>query len=672
MKKFFSLMVVIAMVFSALPVLADDSIAEDVILSVKSKIEIPEGLTEFNFSENKCDDVIRFDFTWHDKDYNSEVYASSDSRGRIVNYNFYEQSDYSEHRQLIDYTVNDAKPIAESTIKKFYPEYSEGNDVLVLDEKNIKSSYSGRYKTFSFTFDRVFNGVKVNSNSVSVRIRATKDKIYVQSVSAALDEDAKLNIDGRKEIKKEDYTAKFPVKLYYATDYEDEKTPVTLFYSLDKGYVSLINGEEVKEQYFERYAGGVTEDDSFDEMESSSTANKFMGGLTKEEQAEVDKMASLVKAEDVLLKLRKIELLKITDDMKLNDSYTYKNDDKYFVNFTLKGEKRNLSASYNGETGEIIRINSYMTYYKDSEDDDKKVGSDSASVMPKDSIEEFVRILSGKKLDETQIEYTKAEEIDKVGQMNAERIVNGIPFPENGINVTYDMENNMVTRYNISWLESVNDFPKAEEAMSLEAAEGVLFEKSPMEDVLVNTKDGYEYALTVKKGITINAINGNEQYAYNEEKTAYTDIENHWAEEIINILFEHDIYIKSGKFTPDEAINQADMLTLFSACRDSGIIPIGWKKPYIAEFGVTNGYVDKAEPDKKMKRLEAFDAFCAVLGFGEVAKFDIYKSSYADLDATGSAEILKAMGILTGDYSRSEDYLTYAEAAVMVYRYLSK
>ena len=60
------------------------------------------------------------------------------------------------------------------------------------------------------------------------------------------------------------------------------------------------------------------------------------------------------------------------------------------------------------------------------------------------------------------------------------------------------------------------------------------------------------------------------------------------------------------------------------------------------------------------------------LGYGSIAEFDIYKSSFTDMEGDGSAEILKAMGVLIGNTARPDDYLTRAEAATMVYRYLSK
>ncbi|MBQ8541351.1 MAG: S-layer homology domain-containing protein [Clostridia bacterium] len=668
MKKFVSVLLVLIMALSAFPVLADTAV-EDALLKVKAKLSVPEELSEFSYSENKYDDVLRYDFTWHTEDYTKELYVSTDSRGRIVTYNYYEQMDYTGERTLIDYTLADARPLAEETVKTMFPEYFvEGADKLVLNEAKTTSSYSGRYKSFFFTFDREFVETKVESNRVNVRVRATKDKMYLQSVTASLDEDEAFIPVNPHALKladtPEDYEEKFPITIYYATDYSEDEPKVKLFYSIDKGYVQSDTGEIITQEYFDRYAG-ITEDSAADmEMGTGGTFSKNEAMLSPKEQGEIEKMESLVKPEEVEKMLRGLALLKITDDMKFTESYTYGRDDNYFVSFSLVGEKRYMNVTYNGETGEVTNISSHFTKYDDSE---KKI-SDSNSSAPEDEIKTFTKTLAGDKFDETKAEFNTQNERST---LTATRIVNDVPFPENSISVTYDMVNNVITRYSLYWDEDTTDFPNPDAAMGLDRAREIIFEND-IDMVWVKQTEGYVGAITIPESVIINAITGEKPYRYDEEKTVYTDIENHWAKDAINVLFEHDIYLPGDTFKPNDAITQADMIYLFSACRESGIIPLSWTKERIAEYGFTNGYVEATEPDKLMTRREAFKAMVEILGHGSIAEFDIYKSSYSDMEENGSAEILKAMGVLTGDTARPDDFLTRAEAAVMVYRYLAK
>lgn len=665
MKKVLAVLLVFVMAFAALPVMAS-TVAEDVLLKVKGKIEVPEELTEFNYSENKYEDVLRYDFNWRNEDYSKELYVSTDSRGRIVTYNYYEQMDYSADRTLIDYTLADAQPMAENAIKTMFPEYfGERVDRLVLDEEKTTSSYSGRYKSFSFTFDRVVDKIKVEANHVVVRIRATKEKIYLQSVNASLDEDEKFTVWEHNVVqennKQKKYEEKFPISLYYATDYSENEPKVKLFYSIDKGYVQIFTGEIITAEYFDRYAGVM--EDSTESMDAGGVLmNKNEATLSPEEKGEIEKMESLIKPHEVETMLRGLKILKITDDMKFAESYTYKSDEKYFVRFALEGEDRHMNVVYNGETGEVTSISSYFTKY------DKVEEKTEEFTIPEDEIKEFAKALSGTKTDETEISFTKS---DNRATMNAKRIVNGVPFPENSIGVTYDAKEEMVTRYSIYWEEDTSNFPKVEDVIALEKAREIVF-KDGVSDCWVKQKEGYVGAITIPQNVTIDAVTGEEMYQNIDKKVKYTDIDTHWAKDIINILWEHDIYVAGEKFKPDEAIKQADMIRLFSACREAGIIPVGWDDKSITDYAVDNGFVEVNDSEKLMTRREAFKILAKILGYGEVAEFDIYKSSYADLEPCGSAEILKAMGVLQGDLARAEDNLTYAEAAVMVYRYLKR
>ncbi len=668
MKKFVSVLLVFIMVVAALPVLAD-SAAEEVLLKVKGKINVPEELGEFNYSESTYDGVLRYDFTWHTEDYSKEMYVSADADGEIISYNYYEQTDYSSDRTLIGYTIDDARPLAEEFLKDVFPQFDTlGMDILRMKEET--SSYSGRYKTFVFVFERRYIPYAVESNSVTVRIRATKDKMYVQSMYASLDNSDDVFEGGEAEVKYElteaDYVEKFPIELYYAKDYSGEEEKVSLFYSVDKGFVSLVDRETVTQVYFDRYAdkGYGAEDSVATETTLGSLSRNE--ALTEAEIKALEEVEGLVAVTEIEEKLRSLEIFRITDDMKLTSSSVRKYDEKYMAYFTLKGDVRTASVTYNGETGEIININTYFNVWSK---DEKKEVSREAKEAVKEDMTALVKSLAGNKIDETETTFTETE---TAVYMTSVRMVNGVKYPGNSIAVTYNADKDMATSYRIEWDEDVSQFPKVEEAIGFNKAAERVFEIAPVYKALVRGEGGYVPAITIPGGVTINAVTGEEPYTNKADKVKYTDVDTHWARDAINILWEHDIYLEGERFMPGEAVNQADMVRLFSACRDSGVIPVGWTKKRIAEYAVTNGYIEVAEPDKTMTRREAFKVMIEILGYGDVAEFDIYKSSYTDMDADGSAEILKAMGVLTGDTARPDDMLTRAEAAVMVYRYLSK
>ncbi|MBQ8003467.1 MAG: S-layer homology domain-containing protein [Clostridia bacterium] len=664
MKKLVSVLLAVIMVVSFLPVLAEE-LDTQVLLEVKSRVDIPSELTEFSYGESTYDNVLRYDFFWNDKDHKKEIYITSDSKGRIVSYNRYESMDYSSDRSLIGYNSQDAQTLAEAFVKKAFAEFfASSTDTLVLDTKKTTSSYSGRYKTFSFTFNRVYNSEKAESNFVSVRVRATKDTIYVQSVNASLDDEFDVLSETLVNTGEAEYIKQFPIKLYYATDYYSENGGVTLFYTMDKGFVSRADGSVVTKKHFDRYAEYGAEDSVMTESTAGGAANKNTA-LTPEEKKALEENESLVKAETVAAMLSSIEILGIDSDMKIASTNINKYEEKYYVRFTLKNDTKTTNVTYMGKTGEVTSIYTYFSTAKAKDEAAREY------TTPTGSIEAFVRTLSSSKIDETKKQYSTSADND-YAELTAVRLVNNVEYPENSINVTYDFENSLVTRYSISWDEDVSSFPKPEEAIGINNAQAVMFDISPLYNTLVKTEDGYVHCVTIPQSVTLYAISGTNLNHKTGQKVKYTDIDSHWAKNEIEVLWEHDIYLEGDKFKPDEAVNQADMVLLFSACRDSGIVPVSWAKGRISAYAAENKYVEKAEPDKLMTRREAFEVMCSMLGYGDVAAFDIYKSSYTDLERCGSAEILKAMGVLTGDTARPDDYLTRAEAAVMVYRYLSR
>lgn len=661
MKKFVSLILVVLMVVSAIPAFAQDD-AENVLLKVKEKIEIPDFLTEFSYTEEKYDNAMRYDFTWSDKDFDKEMRVSADVCGNIVSYSYYEPTDYQGQRVLIDYTIDDAKILAQETVEKFFPEYfaDDSKGTLVLDEENSAARYSGRYKTFVLNYDRVFDSIKVESNFVSVRIRATKDKMVLWSVDSALDETADFVPESEffGLMREDAYEKVFPIKMYYKTD-ESKENSVMLCYGAEKGYVSYATGEKITEEYF----------DSFENFEAGATEDAAMGSASKKddavtlkpnEQSEIEKMASLVKVQDVEKLLRTIAVLAVADDMKISDSYTYKSDGKYFVRFTTENEERVMNVVYNGETGEVVSIYSY--YYGMYEEKEK---SDEAEI-PTEEMAELARLLAKDKMNETEVVFAD-------NKMTATRVVNGVAFPENRINVTYNLDKKAVTRFSIQWDDGKTEFANPDDVIDVKTARDILFEKGGLEDVWVKTSDGYRKAVTLDSSISIDAISGKEIFTYeSNEKVSYTDIESHWAKQAIETLFEHDIYLAGDKFNPDSPISQADMIRLFSSCRSNGMLSYATSDEEVVRYAYEQKYIEKCKADETVTRKEAFEALVNILGYGEIASFDIYKSSYIDFAADGNAEILKAMGVLNGEYARGDDELTRGEAAVMVYRYLKK
>ena len=89
MKRILSFVMCVMILCTAMGVSADTSSAtemEGVLLNVKSKIYVPDNLTEFGSGVNVNGDKTGYQFFWSDKDRNETLEISCDDKGRINNY----------------------------------------------------------------------------------------------------------------------------------------------------------------------------------------------------------------------------------------------------------------------------------------------------------------------------------------------------------------------------------------------------------------------------------------------------------------------------------------------------------------------------------------------------------------------------------------------------------
>jgi len=205
--------------------------------------------------------------------------------------------------------------------------------------------------------------------------------------------------------------------------------------------------------------------------------------------------------------------------------------------------------------------------------------------------------------------------------------------------------------------------------------------------VISFVQDGvYKKCFTVKKqGTELDAFTGKEYISpYINQSVLeykYSDIEAHWANEKINKLAEVQIGFEGEKFNPDEPISQYDLLRLFAA---------GIRYRSYLDFSEDELYRILEDEDvitsternsgSTVKREDAFVYMIKLDGLDRIAKLDsIFKVKYADGHLVsdgkiGYPAILTGMNIICGDGGnvRPKDEITRAEAAVMVFNYMSR
>ena len=159
--------------------------------------------------------------------------------------------------------------------------------------------------------------------------------------------------------------------------------------------------------------------------------------------------------------------------------------------------------------------------------------------------------------------------------------------------------------------------------------------------------------------------------ANNEDKIIeYADVNGHYAQKEINILRKYGIGFEGGMFKPDEIITKSQFAALTNSVFGKNRFPVIMKS--------TNADInDETEDNDPLTRATACIELIDAMGYDEIAKMDsIFLPQFADVkENVGYIAILAKMGVVSGDGSGNfspDEYLTRADAAIMIYNFLSK
>ena len=677
MKKVISLFVTFVMLLSAIPVFADSDTSlamEDVLIKVKSKVDIPEEFTEFNPYSYQEGDENHYTFSWSKEEAGAYIDVYCDNEGRISRYNFFDNS-LSSKKKLTSLTKDYIIEFADNFVKKSVPEAE-----LYYDEQ----SWNVSGNTYEVIFKRrVNNHAEVKDNYARVRIAVYDDVAYVVNMVVSYNYDAKfsyktpafVNADVISDI----YKKQFPLELIYKDAYskDDENKTVLVYKSKDEtfGFVSAVDGSKVEEDdfydlYFNMSAGGgVTED--------AAVANKNM--LTDKEIAELSEVANVISKNEADKIIKSLPSVNLDKNMKISSYNIIKRDDEYFVNVYYESDDdkdyKYLSATLNGSTGKVISL-SNSSYY----DYESVELTDAQKETASKKIEEFVNFVAAE-------EYVQCKEQDTSVYNNKvsksyDRYVNGIRYINDGIDITYDVKTGNITSYRLDF-DKKKTFEDTSTVISVDEAYNSVIDIAPFKCIWVLSGGEYLPCYTLERSsVDIDAFTGKEynENTYTEKQDyEYSDIKGHWAEEQITKLAEIQIGFEGTEFNPDAPINQFDLLRLFGAgIRYQSYLT--YSEDMLYENFIDEGILTEEEknPEGQVLREDAFVYMVRIDGLDKVAKLsDIFKVEYADGNLLsdgkiGYPAILTGMGIICGNggYLKPKTPITRAEAAVMIYNYM--
>jgi len=402
----------------------------------------------------------------------------------------------------------------------------------------------------------------------------------------------------------------------------------------------------------------------------------------------------------------------LSDDFKLQSYYLNTNwPDKKVYLWSLSFEKPSedgtldeyINVSVDAGTKEIMSFYKYVPYAGD-----KKPVNDISKA--KAATDAFLAKYYPQYMNQLEYDVVSNEEYLTDKTVPAEsynikytRLVNGIPFPDNGVSFNYNNLTGTITSFNLDWYNI--DFPAVDNVIGLAEAQKIMFEKIGLRleykyqgsYYITAAKDQKEkeeaklvYLLTSGKPLYIDAYTGKVVYKSGSEyvepkKVTYTDIAGHFAEKQISVLADFGIYLDGSEFRPDEKITQLDFLSLLSKTLSyyGPVITKDSKKQDIDElykYLISEGIVTEEEkaPESTVKREDAVKYIIRAMKYNKVAEIKgIFNVSFKDRDEIsenlyGYVAIAAGLGIVKGDgvSFKPKSDVTRAETAIMIYNYL--
>lgn len=679
MKKLLSAVLAGTMMMSAVSVVFADSELETVVKGVKSKLDIPENLTEFTVSTGTDDGEKEYFLNWSVKD---EDRDKEEYQNQFLNYYVTATKDAEIKSIYANYNYKDwnnsiVPSFSKDEAVKFGEQFLKNLGIdAVLDYVDANSS------SYSLSYKHMENGIEVVDDGINMEVEKLNDKLYVTNYNCDWsDIDAKVpeNAMGEDGFKKY-ISENSPLELNYHDVYNRKRGQI-LQYSVNKGentYFDAQTGEQVEKSYDIWLAGNEGAAGSMDA--SAGGANKE---LTEVEIAEIAKVNNLISGEELEKYIKSIDELGIAADLTMASESIRNYDGAYYADINLadKDKKNFANVEINAQTKEIL---SFYRYSIDKEDKPAETPLTDEQVQSgKAKVDEFLKKYYGDKYAQLKYEDCEKSNIDdNLISHNVTyqycRTINGVPYYNNTVRINYNVDTGKIEYLYFNWRE-LKDIPSADGAISLEKATENLL-ALPVKQVWVKNSDKkYVLAYTFDGETNFDAKTG-ENMKYNGKPVdvkfgGYTDIDGHWAKDMANALADADIYLDGTEFKPEMSITQYEYLRLLAMSEKY----IDINEEDIYNYAISRKIISKDEknPTAVLTKEQAVKYLLKERGYSEVAELQgIFKTGFADenaigADSMGYVAIAKGLGIVTGDENGNfnpQKELTRAEAVSVIYK----
>lgn len=692
---------------------------ESIIKAVKAKLTIPKEMTKFDYyfnSQNAYSKAYWY-LTWNNEDYSKGISVNVDQNENIISYNRY---DNNNGMFTPKYLKSELQGVALDFIKQIAPQVA---DKIEFVKAESYGGYSGQY---TYTFRRVENKIPMPDNTISVGVNYETGKVTSYDLNWLFHvkiPTADVKITEKEAAEK--LGKKVTMKLSYQNAYETDDNGNTtikafLVYSPDLSYASVDakTGEvyTTQNEWVAAYNEGKAKEEA-----AADTANG--SALSEEEIEKIKDLKGLISKEKAIKIVTGNSSLLLDKNLKLISARLSKYRDVYYIRENNDVEERYVwniqfsdprevdyekgkdeyrayaNATVDAKTGKLISFNSSVkdSYYYGLEGKaipkikySKKQGQTILETFLKSQVPNLFKNSVLTANDGSYIIGYKGEkEIYGGYYYNYERVHEKINYPYNGLYGAVDGITGKIYNFSYNWDEKV-EFESPKNIISAEKAYehyvtndafNLIYEINNIHsnNGTVKIQDNAE-SYSVKSEIRlvyrndlspayISPFTGKQldyegkEYTENTGKYSYTDIKGHKSEKNILLLAELGIGFDGGKFLPDQAITNKELIDFLNKLNYY----------YDNQYEIKNN-------SSALTRIEAAKFVVQVLGYDKVAQLKgIYNATFTDQSQiseanAGYAAIAYGFGLITTNERnefRPNEKLTRGEAADMILNLLS-
>lgn len=658
---------------------------DQAIQIVKKNFSIPAAYTEFTSRYRSSNDTQAWFLTWNAAEdekgtFTAKVDAAS---GIILSMNNYQ--DESSQSYLPALSIDEAAALGEDLIEQLLPDRADALQLVANHQVIPLARWNGG--NYELRWQRMAGNIPVKNEGINLQVNYSNGEIVSYNLNWS---DNNLP-SGQGVISQQDANRAFAANQmlelqYLLPDSHEEQIKPQLIYCLhhpSNGLIDAATGKPLE----------VTNRDDYEYSKADTlkigSADEAGISLTPQEAEEVLQNLNLISQEKAVAIAK--QWIQIPGNLILNNvslRKSYDNSDQRIWTLSwqpapssAEDEWTYVSARVNAVTGELINF-----YVNNDEQNDETPTLTQASAQ--EIADAFLAGIQPQKAKQLRMQpgYT-GDKIPDRWEFNYTRLIDGIPCPQNGINISVDSSSKQITSFNLSWTDTT--FPAADHVLGLEKAYTSFLNEQPLTLYYAKINSTVKDATAMKlvygpltsdyqfQSYLIDAISGKKlnwdgtPLKQNDTPCVFNDIAGHFAEEEISLLGQAGIMCEYGtSFHPEEEVRLITVVRAMVTARngngtnlsDDEIIKTAVRNKWLREASSADSLVNRALLAQLMIRY---------LGIEYVAQMPVeaLTAPYRDIDSLspdirGYAALGWGLGVLKKDADfNAAGTITRGEAA---------